>query len=185
MSDLLESQPEPVIISDSHTRSLSIFGGVISHYRNYTRNHQTVTTSEILASVTEYVENLSPLIDDAYRTELSPYHLQSEIVTSIEPLKRKLRSYPSSTADWKIEDDVLNDFRSLQGIVLQNFIEGRHTTFGLKPEKNQLLYIHLLNKDARKIHEFIGQLQLKILRLLARDGKIHYFNQQENMLILH
>ncbi|MHA1983150.1 MAG: hypothetical protein ACW967_02270 [Candidatus Hodarchaeales archaeon] len=182
MSSLLKPNPEPVLISDSQTKSLSIFGGIQVNFRNRNQSPFNFSTKELVESISEFTEELSPLIDDAYRADLSSYDMDGRIVTSFSPLRRKLRTHPASTADWKV-NEFMKDFRTLQGIVLQNYIEGRHTTFGLKPEKSQLLFCHMLNRDARKIHEFIGQLHLKILNFFASKGKIHYFNEQDKVLI--
>ena len=164
MSSLLKTNPEPVLISDSQTKSLSIFGGIQPNFQNQKISRFNYSANDLVASISVFMDELAPLIDDAYRADLSSYKLDGKIVTSFSPLRKVLRSHPASTADWKVKE-VLRDFRTLQGIVLQNYIEGRHTTFGLKPEKNQLLFCHILNRDARKIHEFIGQLQMKILNL--------------------
>ncbi|MHA2102336.1 MAG: hypothetical protein ACW981_02850 [Candidatus Hodarchaeales archaeon] len=182
MSILLKPNPEPVLISDSQTKSLSIFGGIQANFQNQNIDLFNYSTKDLLSSISKFTEDLSPLIDDAYRADLSSYNMDGKVVTSFSPLRRKLRTHPPSTADWKI-NEFMKDFRVLQGIVLQNYIEGRHTTFGLKPEKKQLLFCHMLNRDARKVHEFIGQLQLKILSFFASKGKIHYFNEQEKVLI--
>lgn len=178
MTFTLHSDPPPLLISDKKTRTLNLFGGVIPEISSSRR----INKNEVGTSLAEFLESLSPLIDDAYRADLSAYRLDSKVVTHFEPLRKKLRSYPSSIADWRVKE-IMSDFRTLQGIVLQNFIEGRHTTFGFKPNKNQLLFIHILNKDGRKIHEFLGELQLKILHLVAKRAKIHYFNQQDSIFI--
>lgn len=182
MSILLKPNPEPVLISDSHTKSLNIFGGIQPNFQEKAFSQLNYTTNDLIASISEFIEDLSPLIDDAYRADLSSYKMDGKIITSFSPLRKRLRMHPASTADWKVNEFV-KDFRTLQKIVLQNYIEGRHTTFGLKPEKKQLLFCHILNRDARKIHEFIGQLQLKILNFFASKGKIHYFNEQDKILI--
>lgn len=182
MSSLLKPNPEPVLISDSQTKSLSIFGGIQVNFENQNRFPFNYSTKELVESISEFTEDLSPLIDDAYRADLSSYDMDGRIVTSFYPLRKRLRTHPASTADWKI-NEFIKDFRTLQGIVLESYIEGRHTTFGLKPERSQLLYYHMLNRDARKVHEFIGQLQLKILNFFASKGKIHYYNEQQKVLI--
>ncbi|MFW9927815.1 MAG: hypothetical protein ACFFD1_00310 [Candidatus Thorarchaeota archaeon] len=186
MNHLLIPNPDPQIILDQQTRSLSLFGGISLNASNEEigfNPYAGIKNEEIIRDMSDFIDQLSPLIDDAYRTDLSAYQFSSKLVTSLYPLRKKIRSSPSSTSNWQLDQFLLHDFRTLQAILLQQFIEGRHTTFGYKPEKNQLLFLHILNPDARKIHEFIGQLELKILNLLARKGKIHYFNQQDTMLI--
>ncbi len=183
MNILIKPNPEPLLISDNLTKTLSIYGGVVANYSNQILKNKHSFTTDILESISDFIENLSPLIYDAYRADLSSYQSKSKIFTSFYPLRKQLRTHPSSTADWKIDKDLRNNFRTLQAMVLQNYIDGRHSSFGILPEKKQLLFLHILDSDARKVPEFLGILQLKLINLLARKGKIHYFNQQERMLI--
>ena len=99
------------------------------------------------------------------------------------PLHTILRNDPQSKSDWQFDEQVLNDFQALEGITLKGYVEGRHTSFGIKPLKKQMLFLHILDKDARNIPNFIGQLELKLLEFLGAVGKIHYFSQQDNMLL--
>ena len=101
----------------------------------------------------------------------------------MSPLHTILRNNPQSKSDWRLDEHFLNDFQTLEGITLKGYVEGRHTSFVIKPSKKQMLFLHILEKDARNIPSFIGQLELKLLEFLGTVGKIHYFSQQDNILI--
>ena len=180
---MIKPNPEPLLISDNTTKTLSIYGGVEAKYSFQNLRNNPSSTDNIIESIAEFIESLSPLIDDAYRADLSSYQSKAKIITSFYPLRKQIRSHPSSTANWKIDKNLIDNFRTLQAIILQNFVDGRHSSFGIVPEKNQLIFLHILDSDARKVPEFLGILQLKLVSLLARKGKIHYFNQQDKMLI--
>ena len=189
MTNILELNPYPDIVADNSTRILSIFGGVElknvqqpDYIGNSTPNY---STTDVLESIQETIDSISPIVDDAYRLDLSSYLITSKfkIVASMAPLHTILRNDPQSKSDWQFDEQVLNDFQALEGITLKGYVEGRHTSFGIKPLKKQMLFLHILDKDARNIPNFIGQLELKLLEFLGAVGKIHYFSQQDNMLL--
>ena len=189
MTNILELNPYPDIVADNSTRILSIFGGVElknvqqpDYIGNSTPNY---STTDVLESIQETIDSISPIVDDAYRLDLSSYLITSKfkIVASMAPLHTILRNDPQSKSDWQFDEQALNDFQALEGITLKGYVEGRHTSFGIKPLKKQMLFLHILDKDARNIPNFIGQLELKLLEFLGAVGKIHYFSQQDNMLL--
>ncbi len=182
---ILEITPEPVIISDSASHFLAIFGGIKPLIPTYQLMNDESAISELQHEIVDFTESLTPLLDDAYRIELSAYSDNEKLSTDIEPIRKKIR-YATSTSDWRLDKDLVQTFQTLRNIILSQFLEGRHTAFGLTPTTKQLFFTHVLQKDSRNIHEFIGLLQLKILELFSLQGKLHYLSQQNilNITIL-
>ena len=182
---ILEVKPEPLIISDTTSHFLAIFGGVIPLVSTYQVTSDASAISELQHEIVEFTESLTPLLDDAYRIEMSSYSTNEKLMTDIEPIRKKIR-FATSTSDWRMDQSLILTFQSLRNIILDQFLEGRHTAFGLTPTTKQLYFTHILQKDSRKIHEFIGLLQMKILELFSLQGKLHYLSQQNilNITIL-
>ena len=182
---ILEVKPEPLIISDTTSHFLAIFGGVIPLVSSYQVTNDASAITELQHEIVEFTESLTPLLDDAYRIEMSSYSTNEKLMTDIEPIRKKIR-FATSTSDWRMDQSLILTFQSLRNIILDQFLEGRHTAFGLTPTTKQLYFTHILQKDSRKIHEFIGLLQMKILELFSLQGKLHYLSQQNilNITIL-
>ena len=182
---ILEVKPEPLIISDTTSHFLAIFGGVIPLVSTYQVTNDPSAISELQHEIVDFTESLTPLLDDAYRIEMSSYSTNEKLMTDIEPIRKKIR-FATSTSDWRMDQSLILTFQSLRNIILDQFLEGRHTAFGLTPTTKQLYFTHILQKDSRKIHEFIGLLQMKILELFSLQGKLHYLSQQNilNITIL-
>ena len=179
---ILEINPEPLIVSDTTSHFLAIFGGVLPLVSTYKVTSDALAVEELKREIVDFSDMLTPILDDAYRIEMSSYETDDKLETDIEPIRKKIR-YAESTSDWRLDQSLVQTFQSLRNIILSQFVEGRHTAFGLTPSTKQLFYTHILQKDSRKIHEFIGLLQLKILELFSLQGKIHYFSQQNNVNI--
>ena len=182
---ILEVKPEPLIISDTTSHFLAIFGGVIPLVSTYQVTNDPSAISELQHEIVDFTESLTPLLDDAYRIEMSSYSTNEKLMTDIEPIRKKIR-FATSTSDWRMDQSLILTFQSLRNIILDQFLEGRHTAFGLTPATKQLYFTHILQKDSRKIHEFVGLLQMKILELFSLQGKLHYLSQQNilNITIL-
>ena len=182
---ILEVKPEPLIISDTTSHFLAIFGGVIPLVSTYQVTNDPSAISELQHEIVDFTESLTPLLDDAYRIEMSSYSTNEKLMTDIEPIRKKIR-FATSTSDWRMDQSLVHTFQSLRNIILDQFLEGRHTAFGLTPATKQLYFTHILQKDSRKIHEFVGLLQMKILELFSLQGKLHYLSQQNilNITIL-
>ena len=179
---ILEITPEPFIISDTTSHFLAIFGGILPLVSTYQVTIDPAAIEELKQEIVNFTDLLTPVLDDAYRLELSSYENESKLETDIEPIRKKIR-FAESTSDWRLDKSMVQTFQSLRNIILSQFVEGRHTAFGLTPNTKQLFYTHILQKDSRKVHEFVGLLQLKILELFSLQGKIHYFSQQNNVNI--
>ena len=179
---LLEINPEPLIVSDTTSRFLAIFGGI----KPLVPSNQVVNDSKAIShlqkEIVEFTDDLTPLLDEAYRIEMSAFTSPETVETEIDPFKKKLRSM-FSTSDWKLENNLIQTFQTLRNIILEQFLDGRHTAFGLSPSTKQLYFTHMLQKDSRKIHEFIGLLQTKILDLFSLRSQLHYFSQKNNVNI--
>lgn len=174
---ILEINPEPLIISDTTSHFLAIFGGILPLVPTYQLSNDSNAVEELEKEIVDFTDMLSPLLDDAYRIEMSAYDQDSKLSTDIEPIRKKIR-FAESTSDWRLDKSLVQTFQTLRNIILSQFLEGRHTAFGLTPNTKQLFFTHILQKDSRKVHEFIGLLQLKILELFSLQGKIHYLTQQ-------
>ena len=182
---ILEIKPEPIIICDSYSHFLAIFGGVFPFIPSYQLTSDASAITELQHEIVDFTDELTPLLDDAYRIEMSSYTDNEKVSTDIEPFRKKIR-FASSTSDWRLDDNLVQTYQALRNIILAQFFDGRHTAFGLTPSTKQLFYAHILQKDSRKVHEFIGSLQLKILELFSLQGKLHYLSQQNilNITIL-
>ena len=182
---ILDIKPEPLIISDTTSHFLAIFGGVIPLVPTYQLSNDVNAITELQQEIADFTEDLTPLLDDAYRMEMASYSDNNKLMTDIEPIRKKIRS-AMSTSDWRLDPSLVDRFQTLRNIILSQFLEGRHTAFGLTPQTKQLFFTHILQQDSRKIHEFVGLLQMKILELFSLQSKIHYFSQQNilNITIL-
>ena len=177
---ILEIKPEPLIVSDSSSHFLAIFGGILPLMSSYQVSTDSSAISELQKEIVDFTEDLSPLLDEAYRIEMSSYTNREKLLTDIEPFRKTIR-FATSTSDWRMDPSLQQTFQSLRNIILEQFLEGRHTAFGLTPSTKQLYFTHILQKDSRKIHEFVALLQMKILELFSLQGKLHFLSQQ-NML---
>ena len=179
---ILDLYPERLIVSDTTSHFLAIFGGVLPLVSTYKVTSNALAVEELKREIVDFSDMLTPILDDAYRIEMSSYETDDKLETDIEPIRKKIR-YAESTSDWRLDQSLVQRFQSVRNIILSQFVEGRHTAYGITPSTKQLFYTHILQKDSRKIHEFIGLLQLKILELFSLQGKIHYFSQQNNVNI--
>lgn len=179
---ILDIEPEPLIISDTTSHFLAIFGGIVPLVPTHQLATDPSAVAELKHEIVDFTDTLTPVLDDAYRIEMSSYEGAEKLATDIEPFKKKLR-YATSTSDWRLDKSLVQTFQTLRDIILQQFLDGRHTAFGLTPTTKQLYYTHILQKDSRKIHEFVGLLQMKILELFSLQGKIHYLSERDNVNI--
>jgi hypothetical protein len=174
---IFEIKPEPVIISDTTSHFLAIFGGIVPLMTTHQVTNNLSAISELQHEIADFTETLTPLLDEAYRIEMNSYTNNENLMTDIEPIRKKIR-FPTSTSDWRMDNSLVQTFQSLRNIILGQFVEGRHTAFGLTPSTKQLFFTHILQRDSRRVHEFIGLLQLKILELFSLQNKLHYLSQQ-------
>ena len=171
-----------MIISDTTSHFLAIFGGIAPLIPTHEVTTNASAVAELQQELIDFTDELTPVLDDAYRIELSSYGTEEKLATDIEPFKKKLR-HATSTSDWRLDSSTVHTFQTLRNIILGQFLDGRHTAFGLTPSTKQLYYTHILQKDSRKIHEFVGLLQMKILELFALKGKIHYLSELHSVNI--
>ena len=136
---ILEIKPEPLIISDTTSHFLAIFGGILPLVSTHQLVNNSSAISELQKEIVEFTDDLTPLLDDAYRIEMSSYGTDEKLETEIEPFRKKIR-FASGVSDWRLDKQLVQTFQSLRNLILAQYLEGRHTAFGLTPKTKQLFF---------------------------------------------
>ena len=115
---ILEINPEPLILSDTTSHFLAIFGGVLPLVTSSQLINNSSAITELQKEIVDFTEELSPLLDEAYRIEMSSYTNREKLLTDIEPFRKTIR-FATSTSDWRMDPSLQQTFQSLRNIILE------------------------------------------------------------------
>ncbi|MHA2366516.1 MAG: hypothetical protein ACXAC7_21345 [Candidatus Hodarchaeales archaeon] len=169
----LDSYPQPEIYNDEF-QSLFIFGGV-KFKSSQSANH------EIVKDVVEIIEEIAPIAEDTFRIDLTSWYEDDRVISVIAPVYPRNRTPLTK----KIEPQLpfYSTIQILKSQILRGIMDGRHTAFGLQPDKQQLLYLHTLEVMNPSFPSFLAELKLKILQLATNSGKLHMISHPRQITV--